>query len=169
MKQSQPVTGKSVLDIGCGTGKFALEYGRQKAKEVVGIDISVNMIKLCQQRANNENLNEICTFLNSDPFEYRTNKIFNISIGMGLFDYIIEPLPVIERMKNLTSDRIIISFPKKGSLRAFLRKIRLGLRGCDVHFFYKKDIMELIEKAGFFNYDIAEYGQLFCVTVNINN
>lgn len=167
IKNSQPIEGKSVLDIGCGTGKFALEYARQKAKEVIGIDIAANMINLCKQRAKEENLDSICTFLKTDPFDFKTDKIFDICIGMGLFDYITDPIPVIKRMKELTSDRIILSFPKKGTLRALIRKIRLGIRGCDVHFYYKDEFIKLMEQAGLKVHSIVQFNQLYCVLAYI--
>lgn len=167
IKHSQPIEGKTILDIGCGTGKFALEYAKQKAKEVVGIDIAANMVDLCKHRAKEENFDNICTFIKTDPFDFKTDKIFDICIGMGLFDYITDPVPVIRRMKELTSGRIILSFPIKGSLRALIRKIRLGIRGCDVHFYYKDEFIKLMEQAGLKVHDIAKFNQLYCVLAYI--
>lgn len=44
-----------VLDIGCGTGKYSLEFAK-RAKKVVGLDISTNMIEFAEKNALKENL-----------------------------------------------------------------------------------------------------------------
>ncbi|TDB82554.1 class I SAM-dependent methyltransferase [Micromonospora sp. KC721] len=43
-----PLTGKQVLDVGCGEGTFTRMIMRQGARRVVGIDQSEGMIKLAQ-------------------------------------------------------------------------------------------------------------------------
>jgi ubiquinone/menaquinone biosynthesis C-methylase UbiE len=167
MENSEPIEGKTFLDIGCGTGRFSLEFARRKAKEVVGIDISANMIDVCNKRAKDENLGNICSFIKTDPFEYKTDKMFNVSIGIGLFDYIIDCIPVIKRMRELSNEKIILTFPKKWSLRAFIRYVRLNLRGCDVYFFTLKKIDNIMKEAGLTKYRVEKFGQLYGVTAYI--
>jgi predicted RNA methylase len=38
------VSGKSVLDLACGTGFYSREFRRRGATDVLGVDISVEMI-----------------------------------------------------------------------------------------------------------------------------
>lgn len=49
----EDLNGKRVLDAGCGTGVFALECARRGA-DVVGIDLSPNLVELAQKRAPEE-------------------------------------------------------------------------------------------------------------------
>src|SRR5688572_7214605 len=37
-EQSEPIAGKSVLDIGCGSGRYAVEFAKRGAARVVGVD-----------------------------------------------------------------------------------------------------------------------------------
>jgi 2-polyprenyl-3-methyl-5-hydroxy-6-metoxy-1,4-benzoquinol methylase len=167
MKNSEPIEGKTILDVGCGTGRFVFEFLRRKAKKVVGIDIAPGMINTCKKIAEETKVNDKCELYVSDPFEYKTDSRFDVCIGIGLFDYIIDPLPVIKRMKELTTGRIILSFPKKGTIRAFIRKIRLNARGCDVYFFSPDDIKGFLKETGIEKYDFDQFGQLYCITAHL--
>jgi 2-polyprenyl-3-methyl-5-hydroxy-6-metoxy-1,4-benzoquinol methylase len=168
MRKSEPIEGKVILDVGCGTGRFVFEFIKRKAKKVIGIDIAPGMITTCKSVAEDNKVSDKCEFYIADPFEYKPDFKFDVCIGIGLFDYIIDALPVIRRMKELTSGKIILSFPKKGSLRAFIRKIRLNSRGCDVYFFSVSQIDKILKDAGIEKYELEKFGQLYCVTANCN-
>jgi putative methylase len=53
------VTGKSVLDLGCGTGRLALGASFVGAKEVVGIDIDRSAIQTASQNKKNAGLSNV--------------------------------------------------------------------------------------------------------------
>ena len=54
------LTGKTVLDLGCGDGKHSADFITRGAKSVVGIDISEKMLRIAQA----ENANEAIRYLN---------------------------------------------------------------------------------------------------------
>lgn len=56
------ITGKNVLDIGCGTGDFAAYCLSQNAAFVTGIDVSQNMIHVAKQKYSHPDLQ----FIQSD-------------------------------------------------------------------------------------------------------
>ena len=152
-------------DIGAGKSSilYSIEFAYKNAKEVVGIDISRNMIEACKKQAIEKQLDEKCTFIQSDLIKYQPPFEFDVSIGIGLFDYIQDPVPVMRKMKQYTRDKVIISFPKLLTWRMPIRKIRLGLKGCNVYFYSKKKIDKLIHKADFDRYEIEKIGNLYCV------
>ena len=45
------IEGRSVLDVGCGTGGTSLELARRGARPVLGVDLSERMLTLARQRA----------------------------------------------------------------------------------------------------------------------
>jgi putative methylase len=53
------VTGKSVLDLGCGTGRLALGASFVGAKEVVGIDIDCSAIQTASQNKKKTGLSNV--------------------------------------------------------------------------------------------------------------
>jgi SAM-dependent methyltransferase len=160
MENAEPVHNRTFLDVGCGTGKYSLELARRNASEVIGLDISEEMIRLCQQRALAEQLGDRVRFIQTDLLEYQPDDEFDVCIGIGLFDYLREPLPVLTRMRECVRDRVIVSFPRFWTWRAPVRRIRLGLRQCDVFFFTRADIDDLVRRAGFEEYSIQRIGQL---------
>lgn len=50
------LTGKRVLDLGCGYGHNCLDFVKRGAKSVVGIDISKKMLALAQKEATDEKI-----------------------------------------------------------------------------------------------------------------
>jgi 2-polyprenyl-3-methyl-5-hydroxy-6-metoxy-1,4-benzoquinol methylase len=164
LSESDPIQGLSFLDVGCGTGRYALEFARRGAAHVVGIDISDQMIDVCQQRAQSEGVAEQCEWAVADLQQYRPETTFDVCIGIGLFDYIRDAQPIITRMREVVHDRAIMSFPLKWTWRAPVRKVRLGLRNCDVYFYTKSQLDRQIKEAGFARYTLKRVGQLYCVT-----
>lgn len=158
-----PIRGRTFLDVGCGSGLYSVELARRGAARVVGLDIAESMIELSRAAAVQGALDRICTFQQTDLLEYRTTRTFDVSIGIGLFDYIRDPLPVLRRMHELTSDKAILSFPRLWTWRAPIRKLRLAWRGCPVFFYTKRRVTALLRAAGFQDVRVTRVGKLHCV------
>ncbi|HWP45181.1 MAG TPA: methyltransferase domain-containing protein, partial [Blastocatellia bacterium] len=136
-----PIAGRTFLDVGCGSGLYSLELARNGARKVTGIDIAENMIALCKASARQNRVEDRCAFVQTDLLAYTPRSSFDVSIGIGLFDYISDPLPVLKKMREVTADKAIMSFPRFWTWRAPVRKARLAVRGCSV-FFYTKGRIE---------------------------
>jgi SAM-dependent methyltransferase len=156
-------SGRSFLDVGCGNALYSLELGRKGARKVLGIDISEVMIGLCRKAAEDENLSDACTFLQTDLLDFKPETSFDVSFGIGLFDYISDPLPVLKKMREVSTDKVIGSFPRLWTWRAPVRKVRLARKGCDVFFYSKARLEKLLKDAGFKRWEIAKVGKLYCV------
>ena len=159
----EPIKGRSFLDVGCGNALYSLELGRKGAGKVLGIDISEVMIGLCRKAAEDENLSDACTFLQTDLLDFKPETSFDVSFGIGLFDYISDPLPVLKKMREVSTDKVIGSFPRLWTWRAPVRKVRLARKGCDVFFYSKARLEKLLKDAGFKRWEIAKVGKLYCV------
>ena len=164
IENSKPIEGKTFLDVGCGTALYSLEFAKNGAKLVTGIDISENMIEVCKKRALKEEGGSKCEFFVGDLLKFNPEKKYDVVIGIGLFDYISQPFDVIKKMCEVSSDRVIMTFPRSATWRAAVRKVRLSLKGCPVYFYSKEQLDDLFKKAGFVKYDYEILGQLFCVT-----
>ncbi|MBN1434806.1 methyltransferase domain-containing protein, partial [Candidatus Fermentibacterales bacterium] len=130
----------------------------------VGIDTSEMMIETCRRRAREEGLDDRCSFIQTDPAHYRPDSAFDVCTAMGLLDYVREPLPMMAKMREMVRDRAIMSFPRRLTWRAPVRKVRLMLKGCYVRFYTRKEIERLVEEAGFARHDCQVIGKLYCVT-----
>lgn len=51
-----PLTGARVADLGCGTGRYALQMARLGARQVVGLDLSSEMLAQAERKARRANL-----------------------------------------------------------------------------------------------------------------
>jgi 2-polyprenyl-3-methyl-5-hydroxy-6-metoxy-1,4-benzoquinol methylase len=165
IKQSQPISGKTVFDVGCGSGIYSMAFARLGAKKVTGIDYSKKMIELASKQLNKEKLQGNCEFQVSDIMNYETDLKFDISIAMGLFDYIKDPKPVLIKIRELTREKIIISFPRVNTLRAPVRKIRLMMKNLDVYFYSKSQLISLFDFMNIDDYNIEKIGKLYCVVL----
>jgi ubiquinone/menaquinone biosynthesis C-methylase UbiE len=163
IQHSAPYEGRSYLDVGCGSGIYSVELAKKGANRVVGIDIAEHMLQLCRDLALKEGVGSRCTFAHSDLLNYVPENRFDVCIGIGLFDYIHDPLPVLKKMREVASDKVIVAFPRFWTWRAPIRKARLSLRGCDVYFYTRKRVESLMKEAGFAKSSVGTVGKLFCV------
>ena len=159
----EPIKGRTFLDVGCGNALYSLELARKGAAKVVGIDIAEVMIGLCKKSADAENLSDRCTFIQTDLLEYKPEEKFDVSFGIGLFDYIKNPLPVLTKMREVSTDKAIMAFPRLYTWRAPVRKVRLTIKGCDVYFYSAARINQLMKDAGFSRHTLTKVGKLYCV------
>lgn len=167
IEHCEPIRNRTFLDVGCGNGLYSLELARKGAAKVVGIDISEVMVGLCKRASENENLSDRCTFLQTDLLDYNPKSTFDVSFGIGLFDYISDPLPVLRKMREVSTDKAIMAFPRLWTWRAPVRKVRLARKGCDVFFYSAARINSLMRDAGFSRHTLTRVGKLYCVVGHV--
>lgn len=163
IKNCEPVKDRTFLDVGCGNGLYTFDLARKGARRILGLDISEVMIGLCKEASVKEKLDDRCEFIQTDLLEYKSNEKFDVSFGIGLFDYIKDPAPVLKKMHEMSKDKVILAFPRYWTWRAPVRKVRLNARGCDVFFYTKSQLNELMRDAGYKRHEVHKVGKLHCV------
>ena len=143
------VTGTRVLDAGSGSGRHAVEFARRGAAEVVGVDFAADMLALANAFAQAEGVADRCRFVRSDFDSFTDPKPFDITIGIGFFDYVADPLKTLRHMRELTRGRVMASFPKSQFPRSQLRTRRYAARGVHIRYYTKDGIESLAREAGF--------------------
>ena len=119
------LSGKRILDAGCGTGALALELAN-KGASVVAIDLSPNLIELAKERiapADRQNI------------DFRSGDM--LDDGLGEFDYVVgmdsmihycaaDMLVVLEKLAPRVSKKIVFTFaPSTLPLEVMIRVGRL--------------------------------------------
>lgn len=153
-----------VLDVGCGSGRLALELC-QMGITVTGLDFSPSMIEIANNLAREWKLSGNCTFVVGDFIEYPfTKKTFDISVAMGVLDYVSNAKEFLAKMKSISSNMVIVTFPIKGTPRSLLRGIRLRLKHCPVYFYSKEMLSSLLTDLNYSQWTIEKiYNQYFVI------
>ena len=101
-----PVPGPwSVLDVGCGSGRFSVALALAGARRVLGIDVASSMIDIANEAAEQMHVADRCEFVVSSFLEFQPNERFEIVVATGYFDYLDDPLPHLTRMAAMWPSR----------------------------------------------------------------
>lgn len=148
-----PLEGKSVLDVGCGSGRFCIAYAVRGAARVVGVDFAAAMIEIARDAAARQGVADRCDFRVGAFPEAVTDGPFDASTANGFFDYVADPVPIISRMRELTRERMILSFPKAVEWRVPVRRLRFWWNDCPLYLYSKRRVREILAAAGVTRYD----------------
>jgi cyclopropane fatty-acyl-phospholipid synthase-like methyltransferase len=149
LEECTPLNGHSVLDVGCGSGQYAIALAQRGAQEVVGLDFAQHMLELAAVNAQRAGVSDRCRFIGADFLTHRFDRQFGYVIAVGVFDYIEDPLPFLKKARELTRAKFITTFPRLFTWRAPVRKIRLMLKQCPVFFYTRARVVDLLTRAGF--------------------
>jgi len=148
-EQAGDVTGKKVLDVGCGSGVYSIDFARRGAGRVVGVDFSGNMLKIARQEAEQHGVADRCNFIQADFLEFDLKEQFDISIAMGVFDYVPDQVTFLRKMVALTTGKVIVAFPGHSLLREPARRLRYRLSGKgEIYLYSRKDVERIATQAG---------------------
>jgi len=157
VREIRQIPGASVLDVGCGSGRNSALFVKAGARHVTGIDFAESMVRLAKQFCENQNIPAQTEFICGDFMTYEFEGKSDAAVALGVFDYIADPVPLLEKMASVATKKIIASFPGKSLLRAPLRKIRYAMRGCPVYFYTEAGLKQIFAQAGLPQVRIVEY------------
>ena len=159
------VVGADVLDIGCGTGQYSVEFALRGAGRVVGIDFAPAMIDFARQMADQKGLSETCRFVCGDFQSYSPEEAFDIVIAVGFFDYIAHPQPILSKIARLTRKTFLASFPRSSPLWRMQRTIRYTwIKRCPIYEYSRQQIEALYQESGFSSFHVIPLTHGFFVT-----
>lgn len=156
VERLQPLAGKTILDVGCGSGRFGIAFARAGAKRTVGVDFAPAMIAIAGQLAERAGVAAQNEFRVGAFPEAVPEGGFDASVAMGFFDYIEDPLPVLKAMRERTDGTVLMSFPKSNEWRVPIRRLRFKLAGCPLFLYSERRVRDLLAAAGMTDYDWIE-------------
>jgi len=80
---------KSILDVATGTADFALENVNLKPDEIVGVDISENMLEIGRAKITRKKLTNVITLqkADSEKLPFPDNRFDAITVGFGVRNF----------------------------------------------------------------------------------
>lgn len=97
-------SGKNVIDLGCGGGRFSFVANEQGARRTLGIDFNENNIKAAKQLVVEQRLDDI---------EFRVSSLYNtdepdaaydVVIANGVFHHMLDPQAAYNESSRLLSE-----------------------------------------------------------------
>ena len=147
LQECENIHGKRILDIGCGSGRYCIDLAKLGADQVVGIDLAQNAIDIAHKLAENDGVANVCSFIPADFKDYTFDMPFHISLAIGVMDYVSDPVELISKMQNITTEKLIMTFPSKSTYRMAIRKTRYWLKGCPLFFYEREDIKHILKES----------------------
>jgi ubiquinone/menaquinone biosynthesis C-methylase UbiE len=142
--------GATVLDIGCGTGRYSIECAKRGAKRVVGIDFAPHMIEFTKDIAEKMGVSDVCEFIQGDFMGHQFDEKFDVVLGLGLFDYIKDAAPLFRKVAQLEPRSFIASFPKFTPFWGTQRKIRYNvIKKCPIYNYKKEQLDRLYTETNY--------------------
>lgn len=160
----------SVLDVGCGSGRYEEAFMRRGVRRIVGVDVSAKMLELAKANTAGSGTSNQPEFACCDFAEFQPGEPFDLVVAMGFFDYVADPLTVLSHMRSLATHSVVASFPSVSWYRTFIRRTRYLVKRCPVFFYTAARINALGRSVDFARTDIVKIrgaGQDYFVTFTV--
>lgn len=148
--------GRSVLDVGCGSGRYTIAFAERGAARVLGVDLAEEMLRLAVRLARQRGVADVCGFVRGDFATLPLNATFDYVVAIGVFDYVGDAEGFLRRLAQRARRRIVASFPSTFPVRTQLRRWRYARRNCPLYFYDEPHIEALFERCGLGDYRITK-------------
>jgi len=166
IRGAAPYEGKTILDVGCGTGRYSLTLASRGIRHARGVDFAQNMIDEANRRAKELNLDAICRFEKDDFICMDLNETFDHVFAMGVLDYIAQPVTFVQKMIGCASASVMVSFPSKSGPVQWLRKqVFHHIKKCPVYFYSQSEVADIAVSAGARDFNIHKLAKDYFLTI----
>ena len=144
------VRGITILDAGCGSGRYAVELARRGA-HVTGIDLAPAMLELARDHAAAVGVADRCTFEQATIEQLGSEPRHEIVLAIGVLDYVADPRPILRALANVTGSLLVASHPRELAWRFQARRISAAVRPAAprVHAHSATTIKAALDEQGF--------------------
>jgi ubiquinone/menaquinone biosynthesis C-methylase UbiE len=141
LEACSPIEGRSVLDIGCGTGELGLRLAAGGASRVLGIDRAGEMVRTAAGHAVTRNLSNVCAFVEGEFVTHDFGgETFSYTAALGVLDYVEDSNAFLDRMWALTRERLVVSLPQSVPPRSWLRRAWHGIHSSRLFYYDRRAV-----------------------------
>ena len=163
------ITGKTVLDIGCASGRFPFQLLETGAARVYGVDISPEAIQIANAYRAQAGLEDQLDFAVADVIhpDFPLPKS-DLVTALGVIEYF-DPDTMSAFLGNLQSDYFFLDFPDIARRRQFptwqLRQVYIRVNKLPGVYLYRpEEFIALAEPFGFKDIWVAERDGFYYIT-----
>jgi cyclopropane fatty-acyl-phospholipid synthase-like methyltransferase len=160
---------KTVLDVGCASGRFAFQMIEAGAQKVYGTDISTEAVAFAKKRAKELNLQNQLEFSTADVVQTNTPlPQVDFVTALGVIEYF-DAKDMAAFLGNLRTKYILLDFPDLGRKKEFptwmLRQVYIRVNRLPGVYLYSLDeFAKIAEPFGFKNLRVINKNQFYYVT-----
>jgi ubiquinone/menaquinone biosynthesis C-methylase UbiE len=143
--------GERVVDIGCGTGIYALELARRGLR-VIGLDSSLEMIAIAREKCREDGLASLWVCASAEALPFRSASA-DLALAVTSLCFVLHPDRAIDEMcRVITPDgRVVLGELNRWSSWAFVRRFK-GLVVDTIynraHFWSRRELDRLLRNNG---------------------
>ncbi len=139
----RPEKGKKMLEVGIGTGLFALEF-RERGMDVQGIDPSYEMLSIAKKRG------FVVKYGTGENIPY-PDKTFDVVLAMTSMEFSKEPDKIVTEMKRVAKDNgiVVVAVLNVLSFYGIIRRLKGIFRKSvfdKAHFYTYRELERLLDK-----------------------
>ena len=168
MKSMLPdLTGKTILDLGCGEGMMCRYFMEKGAKSVLGVDISNNMINEAKKQTKDPNVTyQILAMENLSTI----NQKFDIVFSSLAFHYIEDFEKLMRDISSLLNENGILLFSQENPIATaivYKEDVKKYITVGDKRYYLISDYNNCSKRTTFWNVDgVIKYHRNFSTTIN---
>jgi 2-polyprenyl-3-methyl-5-hydroxy-6-metoxy-1,4-benzoquinol methylase len=162
----EPFEGRTVLDVGCGAGRYSIALARRGIKKARGIDFAENMIEEAGRQAQQAGVAERCEFSRGDFAQTDLQETYDHVFAMGVLDYIAEPVTFVKKMASVSNRSVMISFPSTGGIvQWFRRQVFKRIKKCPLYLYTEAEVGRIAQQAGAKKFTIDKLAKDYFLTI----
>ena len=147
-----PIEGRTVLDVGTGTGRAALGLARRGAR-VTGVDASAEMLRVANARAADARLQASFEVGDAHRLAY-PDRAFDAAVSLRVLMHTPDWRQCLSELCRVADDRVVFDYPaafSAAALQAFGRRVAAAAgRSVEAYrVLTSADVKQTVENAGF--------------------
>jgi 2-polyprenyl-3-methyl-5-hydroxy-6-metoxy-1,4-benzoquinol methylase len=145
---ARPLAGKTVLDVGCGSGDLTVRVAQLGVAHVHGVDIAAPMLDLARRQAQAAGVSEKVTLTLGDALRDALPQA-DITMAVGVIEYYGDLARLLSRMAEATRETLVIVDTRGPLWRRALRHLLAWWRGFRIYYRPPQAVADLLAPLGF--------------------
>lgn len=141
------VSGKRVLDVGCGSGEVSLVAASLGAR-VVGLDVVPEMVEVARREAERAGLQTKAEFRVSDVTTELPEEA-DVALLIGVIEYYRNAALILDRVARATREVVIVADTRGPFWRRTLRFLLARVKGFHLYYRSPGEVSRVMSEAGF--------------------